>query len=127
MRRERKQEREMWTAFVQGDGGEAKVNKYGAERTGKYPSKHEAEVAANLAALERAGKIRNLKEQVRIVLVPGDGKLRPIVYVADFTWESLDGAFHVVDAKSSYTAKMPVYRLKKRLLKLLHGVDIEEV
>ena len=50
------------------DGGEAKVNKYSAERIGKYASKHEAEVAASLAILERVGKIRELREQVRIVL-----------------------------------------------------------
>jgi hypothetical protein len=125
LRRETKAEREAWTRYV--DGGEAKVNKYRAERTGHYASKHEAEAAVNYQALARAGKIKDYQEQKRITLVPGDGKIRPIVYVADFYYVDLDGTPHVVDAKSSYTAKMPVYRLKKRLLKLLHGVDIEEV
>ena len=125
MRRESKSEREAWTRYI--DGGEAKVNKYSAERTGKYASRHEAEAASKYAALARAGIITELEEQVRIVLVPGDGKLRPVVYVADFRYRDDQGNLHVVDAKSSYTAKMPVYRLKKRLLKLLHGVDIEEV
>ncbi len=124
--RERHGEREAWTAFVEGRES-APTNKYGAERAGKYASKHEAEVAANFAALASRGHITDLKEQDRIVLVPGDGKLRPIVYVADFTYLDGNGIRHVVDAKSGYTAKMPVYRLKKRLLKLLHGVDIEEV
>jgi hypothetical protein len=121
LRRETKSEREAWTRYV--DGGEAKVNKYSAERTGRYASKHEAIVAAQLAALERAGKIRELREQVRIVLVPGDGKLRPVVYVADFTYMDENG-YHVADAKGF---KTPVYRLKKRLASLLLGISIEEV
>ena len=125
MRRETKAEREAWTRYV--DGGEAKVNKYSAERTGKYASRHEAEAASKFAALARAGIITELEEQARITLVPGDGKLRPVVYVADFRYRDRDGNLHIVDAKSSFTAKLPVYRLKKRLLKLLHGVDIEEV
>ena len=62
MRHESKSEREAWTRYV--DGGEAKVNKYHAETTGKYASKHEASVAVGLWALQRAGKIRDLREQV---------------------------------------------------------------
>lgn len=124
MRRESKAEREAWTRYL--DGGEAKVNKYHAEHTGKYASRHEAEVATSLAALERAGKIRELHEQVRIVLVPQNGKLRSVVYVADFTYQD-DTGLHVLDAKSNFTAKLPVYRLKKRLAALLLGIEIEEV
>ena len=122
MRRESKAEREAWTRHI--DGGEATVNKYGAEREGKYASKHEAAVAGNLAALQRAGKIKGLQEQVRITLVPGDGKLRPVKYVADFTYIDLDGVLHVLDAKGF---KTPVYRLKKRLAALLLNLTIEEV
>ena len=96
-------------------------------RSNGYASKHEAAAAVNYQALARAGKIKDYQEQKRITLVPGDGKLRPVVYVADFYYVDLGGTPHVVDAKSSFTAKLPVYRLKKRLLKLLHGVDIEEV
>ena len=124
--RERRGEREAWTAFVENREA-APANKYSAQREGKYASKHESEAASNFAALEMAGHIRDLKEQHRITLVPGDGKLRPVVYVADFTYIDRDGAFHVVDAKSSFTAKLPVYRLKKRLCALLLGITIEEV
>ena len=121
--RERRGEREAWTAFVEGRES-APTNKYGAERAGKYASKHEAEVAANFAALASRGHITDLKEQDRIVLVPGDGKLRPIVYVADFTYRDANGVRHVVDAKGY---KTQVYRLKKRMAALLLGVAIEEV
>ncbi len=122
MRRETKAEREAWTRYV--DGGEAKVNKYSAERTGHYASKHEAEAACKYAALARAGIISELKEQDRIILVPGDGKLRPITWIADFTFMDRDGVKHYVDAKGF---KTQVYRLKKRLAALLLNLQIEEV
>jgi len=120
--KERRGEREAWTAFVENRSPVAE-NKYGAKREGKYASKHEASVAANLSALERAGKITGLREQHRIILVPADGKLRAIVYVADFTYSDESG-FHVVDAKGY---KTQVYRLKKRLAALLLHITIEEV
>jgi hypothetical protein len=57
------------------------------------------------------------------VLVPGDGKLRPIIYIADFYYTDLDGTPHVVDAKGF---KTQVYRLKKRMAALLLNITIEE-
>jgi hypothetical protein len=123
MRRETKSEREQWTAFCEGRET-AKESKYHNEREGKYASKHEAQVAGDLAALARAGKILDLQEQVRIVLVPGDGKLRPIVYIADFTYLDREGKRHVLDAKGFKTA---IYRLKKRMAALLLGITIEDV
>lgn len=124
MKRETATERAAWTAHVEGTAV-ARPNKYGAERQGKYASKHEAEVAANLAALERCGEISELREQVNFTLVEGRGKIRPIVYRADFVWVSRSGAMHIGDAKGF--AKDKVYRLKKKLMKLLHGLEIEEL
>lgn len=101
-----------------------RANKYGAERAGKYASKKEAAEAAKLAALSAAGKIRDLREQVPFILVEGQGKIRAIRYIADFTYLD-DRGFHICDAKGY--AKNPVYRLKKKLLLLLHGLTIEEM
>jgi hypothetical protein len=124
MRRETKAERDAWTAHVEG-GEVAKASKYGNERRGKYASIHEAEVATGLAALAEYGLILDLKEQERIVLVPGNGRLRSIVYVADFTYrDAVTGKRHVIDAKGF---KTQVYRLKKRAAALLLGIEIEEV
>lgn len=120
--RERRGEREAWTAFVEGRTAQT-VSKYGNVREGGYASKHEASKAAELQALARAGKIKDYQEQKRIVLVPGDGKLRPVVYVADFYYVDLDGVPHVLDAKGYKTA---IYRLKKRLAALLLHLNIEE-
>ena len=100
------------------------MSKYHAVRTNGYASKKEANVAAQLQALHRAGNIVDLKEQVHIVLLPGKGKIKGITYIADFTYEDPDGTPHVLDAKGF---KTPVYKLKKKMLKLLHDVEIEEV
>ena len=120
--RERRGEREAWTRFVEGGEG-AKANKYSAQRAGKYASKYEAEIASKLWALHRGGKITELREQVPFILVPGDGKIRPIKYIADFVYLQ-DGHRHIVDAKG---CKTPVYRLKRKLAALLLGITIEEV
>lgn len=126
MKRETASERAAWTEWIAGSEGlEAKPSKYGNKREGKYASKREAMVAARLDALYRHGIIKDLREQERFVLVEGQGRIRPIVYVSDFTYVDDDGIKHVLDAKG-YT-KNPVYRLKKKLLFLLHGIEIEEV
>lgn len=54
-------------------------NKYGAVKTRGYDSAHEAERARELHLLEKAGKIRDLREQVRFELVPA-------------MWQHVDGA-----------------------------------
>ena len=123
----RDSQREAWTAFV--EGREAKpASKYGNERAEfngrKFDSKREAGEAAKLDALERAGRIKDLRYQHRIILVPADGKLRAVTYIADFTYIDLEGKFHVLDAKGF---KTQVYRLKKRLAALLLGITIEEI
>jgi len=123
VRRESKSEREAWTAHIEGREAE-KESKYKSVRTGKYASKLEAMIAARLDALHRAGIIKDLQEQVRIVLVEGRGKLRPIVWVADFVYTDDDGIVHYLDAKGY---KTQIYRLKKRLAALLKGIEIEEV
>jgi len=122
MRKETKAERKAWSEHFGLETTEP--SKYLNERAGKYASKHEAEVAANLAALERGGKIKNVQEQVGFTLVEGNGRLRPIRYVCDFTWITPDGKLHIGDAKGAKTA---IYRMKKKMMTLLLGLEIEEL
>lgn len=122
MRRETSKEREAWTALIQGRSP-AKPSKYRSIRWGKYASKHEADTAAKLHALAATGKIRELREQVPIVLVDGKGKIKPITYIADFTFHDESG-YRVLDAKGY---KTPVYKLKKKLAALLLNIHFEEV
>lgn len=125
-------DRAAWTAWVESGGTQTNADspgaKYGNRKVffnGKwYASKREADVAAKLQPLAGRGIIKDYQEQKRITLVPGDGKLRPVVYVADFYYCDLDGTPHVLDAKGF---KTQVYRLKKRLAALLLHIEIEEV
>ena len=124
----RDSQRAAWTTYVEGTEV-APANKYGNKRTffnGKwYDSAREAGWAANFQAMRDRGLLSNYKEQDRIVLVPRNGKLRAVVYVADFTFEeTMTGRKRVMDAKGY---KTPVYRLKKRLAALLLGIEIEEL
>jgi hypothetical protein len=47
-------------------------------------------------------------------------------YISDFVYLE-NGQKIVEDVKSEYTRKLPVYRLKKKLVKAVHGIDIKEV
>jgi hypothetical protein len=122
MRRESRAEREAWTAHV--EGRKPVANKYGNDRTRAYASNLEAKHAVKLWALQAGGIITELEEQVPIVLVEGRGKIRPIIYRADFTYRDSDGVRHVVDVKG---CKTPIYRLKRKLAALLLNLEIEEV
>lgn len=88
-----------------------------------FDSKHEMNTAIKLQALEKSGNITDLQYQVPFVLVPKEGKLRAITYRADFTFRE-DGCLHVLDAKGHVTQ---LYALKRRLMRYLHGIDIQEV
>ncbi len=47
-------------------------------------------------------------------------------YIADFIYIDSKGNKVVVDVKSSFTRKLPVYRLKKKLMKACYGIEIKE-
>ena len=126
MRRQTAKYREAWTSFVEGTPVK-KAPKYGnvdRRKEGGYQSKKEADYAGRLAALSNAGKIKNLREQVPVVLVKGHSGIRDIVWRADFVYEDQDGTVHFLDAKGYRTQ---VYTLKKKLAFLLLGISIEEV
>lgn len=120
----RSNDRAAWTSAVLGKPEKKKKSKYNNVKTDGYDSKKEAKVAKDLQSLERAGNIKNLQEQVPIVLVEGHSGVRGIKYVADFVFEDPDGKEHIMDAKGMKTS---VYKLKKKMLFLLHGKTIEEV
>ncbi len=93
-----------------------------------FDSMGEAAYWNQLCLMERSGLITGLERQVAFVLIPSqegpDGKrLRPVKYVADFMYRDAGGR-HVVDFKGVRTA---VYKLKKRLMWHIHGINIEEV
>lgn len=103
------------------------MNKYHAQKVtidGKtFDSRKEANRWCELRLLERAGQIRDLQTQVPFELIPKTRYGRAVRYVADFVyWE---GERKIVeDAKGVRT---PVYKLKKRLMAELLGIEITEV
>jgi len=103
-------------------------SKYNAVKTTvdgiQFDSKREAARYQELRLLEKAQEISDLKTQVPFLLIPKCGKNRAIYYYADFTYfDSRTGDDVVEDCKGCRTE---VYRLKKKLMKWLHWIDIKE-
>lgn len=88
-----------------------------------FDSKKEAMRYQHLKAFERAGLINDLRLQVPYVLIEKSSHGRAIKYVADFVYYE-DGNLVVEDVKG---VKTDVYRLKKRLMAEVHGIEIREV
>lgn len=100
-------------------------SKYKAVRTNGYASKREAHRAWELNLLHSQGAISNLNEQVSYTLLPPcEGYSKPLRYISDFTYVDTEGVVHVEDSKGFRT---DVYKLKKRMMKQLLGIDVEEV
>lgn len=77
-----------------------------------------------LKAEEEAGNITNLERQVRFPIeIAG---IHICDYVSDFLYFR-DGVRIVEDVKSEMTKKLPVYRLKKKLLAALNNIEIQEI
>lgn len=102
------------------------MSKYRAIRTNGYASKREARRANNLAILERAGEITELKEQVVFIIAPSvviQGRKRPpMKYIADWTYVQ-GGNLVVEDCKGFRTTE---YKIKRHLMKAVHNIDITE-
>jgi hypothetical protein len=92
----------------------------------KFDSAKEARRYGELRILESAGKIADLRLQVPIDCRVNDVKI--CTYIADFQYRCLERNVSITeDVKSDATRKLPVYRLKKKLVMALHGIAIEEI
>lgn len=102
-----------------------RTNKYKAVRTTvdgiTFASKREAKVYAELRLEERAGLISDLELQPEYPITVAGVPI--CTYRADFRYKR-NGEVIVVDAKGVRT---PVYRLKKKLVKAVYGVEVREV
>lgn len=80
-----------------------------------------------LEQLQKTGQISRLQCQVKFELQPKfviNGKtIRPITYIADFTYIK-DGKLVVVDTKGFRT---DVYKLKKKMFEYQYKIEIKEV
>lgn len=115
------------------DNPRPRHQKYRNERTlidgVMFDSRAEARRWLDLCALERGKVITNLRRQVRFVLIPrlprpSGGIERETAYVADFVYTDEAGRQVVEDVKGAAT---PEYRLKRKLMLHVHGVEIREI
>lgn len=104
------------------------MNKYHAKKTTfngiKFDSKHERDRYVELALMEKAKAIQDLKCQVSFPLIKKSSHGREIKYIADFVYYE-NGKMVVEDTKSPAT-RTPVYRLKKRLMAEIYDIEIKE-
>lgn len=74
-----------------------------------------------------------IETQVSFLLIPEqkdeEGRVleRAAKYVADIVLYRNDGNITVIDVKSAPTRKHPVYVLKRKLMRHVHGVSIVEI
>lgn len=120
------------------------MSKYGSRKTrykgAVYDSRKEARRAVELSLLEKAGKITDLQEQVKFVLIPTQrepdtvgarggikkGKIieKECAYYADFVYTDVYGRRVVEDTKGFRTAD---YIIKRKLMLYVHGIKIREI
>lgn len=110
------------------------MNKYGNRKTELngvlYDSAKEAQRAAELALMQRAGIISDLRRQVKFELIPAqrrEGKTveRPVNYLADFVYVE-NGETVVEDVKSPAT-RTKEYVIKRKLMLWEFGIMVKEM
>ena len=112
----------------------ASRSKYKAKKTivdgMKFDSMKEAQRYRELKFLEKAGAIKGLQRQVKFVLIPKQVDKRTkktlereLSYYADFVYY-MHGERIVEDVKGY---KTDVYKLKRKLMLWVHGIQITEV
>ena len=102
-------------------------NKYGAKKVkapdgSVFDSMKECQRYGVLRLLERAGKIADLKRQVKYELIPKQDCERACSYIADFTYYQ-DGKLVVEDCKGFRTEG---YKIKRKLMLWVHGIKVKE-
>lgn len=93
-----------------------------------FDSRKEAMRWQELKLMERAGKIRGLRRQVRFELLPafdaGGKHYRPTSYVADFVYVDTKSGEEVVEDCKGFRTE--VYKLKAKMFAHKFGVSIVE-
>lgn len=96
-----------------------------------FDSQAEAERYRVLRVMENSGQITHLVCHPRWEIIPeqrpeGHRPFRPARYTADFSYIR-DGKLVVEDVKSEYTRQEEDYKLRRKLMLLVHGIYVEEV
>lgn len=121
-------------------------SKYGnkkAKANGRvFDSRTERSRYYTLQVLEKAGEISDLRMQVPFEIIPAvyekvEKQLKTKVkivdrcvqrathYIADFVYTDKDGNMVVEDVKGSSSILTPEFRLKMKLMRYVHGIQIK--
>lgn len=110
-----------------------------------FDSGKEASYYRFLKEQEEVGEISNLRMQVSYEIIPAvwedrvvhlktkDKVVRHCVqrathYVADFVYTvTATGLEEIIDVKSAITRKNPAYRLKKKMMRAFHNIEVVEI
>ena len=118
----------------------AKESKYHSEKVTidgeTFDSRREARRWMDLRLLEQAGEIRDLRRQVKYILIPtqreeGDGKKlgklleKEASYIADFVYQDARTGETIVEDSKGF--RTDAYILKRKLMLWVHGIKITEV
>lgn len=106
-------------------------NKFGAKKVSldglTFDSIKESKVYSELKLREKAGEIQKLEVHPRWKLTV-DG-YHICDYVGDFSFFEVENGraerFRVVDVKSPVTARLPEFRLKKKLMAAIYKIEVE--
>jgi hypothetical protein len=90
-----------------------------------FDSKKEARRYGELKLLKHGGIISAFEMQVRFPILFDGEKI--CTYIADFVHFDMLGNRTIEDCKSEFTRKNPVYRLKKKMMKIINNLEIVEV
>lgn len=101
------------------------MSKYHAKKTEVdnviFDSKREATRYQELKLMQQCGAIQNLSLQPKYAIIVEGQKICD--YKADFSYQTKQGQTIVEDCKGVRT---PVYRLKKKLVRAIYGLEILE-
>ena len=89
-----------------------------------FDSRKESARYSDLKLMHRAGAITDLTLQPKFDIVINGQKV--CSYIADFSYVE-NGVTVVEDVKSEMTRKLPTYRLKNKLMRAVHGIEIREI
>lgn len=107
-------------------------SKYGAVRVRtvdgiEHDSKKEAARWQELNLMLRARLIEDLQRQVRFELIPKQDGERACTYIADFVYIDRKTGEKVVEDVKSPATRTEAYRIKRKLMLLVHGIRIKEI
>lgn len=114
-----------------------KENKYHATKIQAdgmvFDSRKEYQRWCELKLLLKAGRISDLKRQVRYTVIPKQtdshgNAVKPCEYIADFVYIDNDLKRTVVEDVKGYKRgpAYEVFKIKKKLMLRVHGIDVQE-